>query len=126
MLAPEDLVVQALRAVVVAKVEARVPVLVPDHKLDTHVTRSRAHSFQLKWGVVSREHSAIAVACVIDEAAGFLWSRFEALARRPRRYVRHHSWVAYLLVGPACSIPEALGFDVLDAKGEHASNGSEN
>jgi hypothetical protein len=34
VLAPEDLVVQALRAVIIAKVEARVLVLVLDYKLD--------------------------------------------------------------------------------------------
>jgi hypothetical protein len=79
----------------------------------------------LEWGVVAGEHAAIVVARVVDEAAGLLRSRGEALAGDLGHDNGVHSWVAHFLVGPAGAISEALGFDALDATGEHADDGSE-
>jgi hypothetical protein len=125
MLASEDLVVQALRAVIVAKVEARIPVLVLDHELDSHVTRCRAHAFQLERCIVAGEHTTIAVASVVDEAAGFLRRKREALAASLECDDELRSGTAHFLIRPACAISEALGFSALDAEGEHAGDRSE-
>lgn len=72
MLTPKDLIVQALRAVIIAEVEACLLVLVLHNKFDSHVARPRTHGFQLEWSIVAREHAAVIVACIVDEAAGFL------------------------------------------------------
>lgn len=79
--APEDLVVQTFRAVVVSKIKSGVPVLVLDHKLNSHIAGPGAHSFQLERSVVAREHATVIVAGVVDEAAGFLRSKGEASAK---------------------------------------------
>lgn len=81
MLAPKDLVVEAQRAIVVAKIEADVLVLVLDDKFDSKVAGSRAHGFQLQRSVVAREHAAVIVACIVDERPSFLQSTKCELAR---------------------------------------------
>jgi len=68
----EDLVVQALRAVIVSEVESSLPVLVLDDELNSHVARRGAHGFQLERSVVACEHAAIVVAGIVHEAPGFL------------------------------------------------------
>lgn len=68
----EDLVVQALRAIIIAEVESNLPVLVLDYKLNSHIARPGTHGFQLERSVVAREHAVFFVASVIHEATGFL------------------------------------------------------
>lgn len=97
MLTAENLIVQSLRAVVVAQVKAGVPILVLNNKLDSQVTGPRTHGFQLQRSVIARlfseqeyqsatclgrrmihdlytyEHPALIVAGFVNEVAGFLF-----------------------------------------------------
>ena len=122
---PEDLVVQTFRAIVVPKVESSIPVLVLDYELDAHVAGPGAHGFQLERGVVAREHAAVTVAGIVDEAASFLWIEMEALASIPDAVPGSTLGFPHLSVVPGCAISEALGLNALGAKGKHAGNGSE-
>ena len=126
MRTPEDLVVQTFRTIIVSEVESSIPVLVLDYKFNSHIARPGAHGFQLERGVVAREHAAIVVARVVDEAAGFLLIKGEALAKYPGRLSRSSTWISYLSVWPGSAVPEALGLNALGAKGEYTGNGSEN
>ena len=69
---PEDLVVQTFRTIIVSEVESSIPVLVLDYKFNSHIARPGTHGFQLERGVVAREHAAVTVAGIVDEAASFL------------------------------------------------------
>jgi hypothetical protein len=121
----EDLVVQALRAIIIAEIESNLPILVLDYKFDSHIAGPGAHGLQLERSVVAREHAIFFVARVPDEATGFLWIEGEALAKCPRRSFGRHAFFPHLSVGPSCAVFEALGLSALSAKGEHASNGGE-
>lgn len=77
----EDLIVQTFRTIIVSEVESSIPVLVLDYELNSHIARPGAHGFQLERGVVTREHAAVIVTCVVDEAASFLWIQGEASAK---------------------------------------------
>lgn len=121
----ENLVVQALRAIIIAEVESNFPVLVLDYKLNSHIAGPGAHGLQLERSVVTREHAILFVARVPDEATGFLWIESEALAKCPRRCSELHACFPHLSVGPGCAALETLGLDALGAEGEHAGNGSE-
>ena len=93
----ENLVVQALRAIIIAKVESNHPVLVLDYKLNSHIAGPGAHGFQLERSIVAREHATGIVAGVIDEATSFLWIETEASAKYPGRLE-----VSHLISSPLC------------------------
>jgi hypothetical protein len=120
----EDLVVQALRAIIIAEIESNLPILVLDYKFDSHIAGPGAHGLQLERSVVAREHAILFVACVIDEAAGFLWIEAKRQLITPD-VVRRHAWFPQLSVGPSCAVFEALSFDALGAEGKHSGNGSD-
>lgn len=102
MCAAEDLIVQPLRAVIVAEIKGRLAVLVLDNKLEAHAAIALwTHGLELKGLVVAREHPAVVVAGVVDEGSGLLF------------------------VGPGWPAVKAIGFDELDAKGQHAGQGGE-
>ena len=98
----KDLIVQSLRAVIVSEIKRRLAVLVLDNKLEAHAAVALwAHGLQLEGLVVAREHPAVVVAGIVDERSGLL------------------------LVGPDWPAVEAIGFDELDAKDQHAAQDGE-
>ena len=121
----EDLVIQTFRTIIISKVESSIPILVLHHELNAHVAGPGAHGFQLERGVVAREHAAVTVAGIVDEAASFLWIEMEALASIPDAVPGSTLGFPHLSVGPGCAVYEALSLDALDAEGEHAGNSGE-
>ena len=101
MLAAEDLVVQALIAIVVAKVEADLRVEVLHNKFVAETAIARAHGLELSGLVVAREHTAGIVAGIVHEAAGDFSIR------------------------PRVAAGVAVGSDMLGAEGEGTRDGGE-
>lgn len=120
----KDLVVQALRAIIIAEIESNLPVLVLNYKLNSHIAGPGAHSFQLERGEVARKHAILFVARVPDEGSGFLWNEAKRQQITPD-IIGRHAWFPHLSVRPVCAVSEALGLDALGAEGKHAGNGSE-
>jgi hypothetical protein len=102
VLTTEDLVVQSLGAVIIAKVEGCLGVLVLDNKLEADVVVAPwTHGFQLEGSIIAGKHPATIVASIVSKCSSLL------------------------LVEPSCAITKALGFGELDAKGHHTAEGSD-